>query len=221
MQQFLGLANYYRCFVQDFATIAKPLHHLSEKIAQFEWTNESFNEIKSKLTTDPVLTFPHFEKPFIRNTDASNTGIGGVLSQVQDDGRECVVAYASRVLTKPERWYCVTQRELLAVVTFTHHFRPYLLGRKFTIRIDHGSLTWLLNIKEPKGQRARWIEQLQGCNFTIVHRPGRKHGNADALSRRPCTQCGQEDHYEQSTVASLCYQDSSLAAIEECTSQNI
>ena len=72
-----------------------------------------------------------------------------------------MVAYASRVLTKPERRYCVTRRELLAVVTFVPHFRPYLLGRQFTIRTDHGSLTWLSNIKEPEGQLARWIEQLQ------------------------------------------------------------
>ena len=224
VQQFLGLANYYRRFVQDFATIAKPLHRLTEKTARFEWTEEcqaSLDEIKSKLTSAPILAFPDFEKPFMLDTDASNTGLGGVLSQVQDDGRERVVAYASRVLTKPERRYCVTRRELLAVVTFTHHFRPYLLGRKFTIRTDHGSLTWLSNIKEPEGQLARWIEQLQEYHFTIVHRPGRKHGNADALSRRPCSQCGREDHYEQNVVASLRNQESSPAALEERTAQDV
>ena len=186
VQQFLGLANYYRRFVQNFATIAKPLHRLTEKTTHFMWTSDcqtAFDELKDHLTSAPVLSFPNFDNNFILDTDASNTGIGGVLSQLQDDGTERVIAYASRVLTRPERRYCVTRRELLSVVTFTHHFRPYLLGGKFTIRTDHGSLIWLSNFKEPEGQLARWIEQLQEYNFAIIHRPGRKHGNADALSR--------------------------------------
>ncbi len=80
-----------------------------------------------------------------------------------------MVAYASRLLSKPERQYCVTRRELLAVVIFTRHFRPFLLGRKFTRQTDHGSLTWLRNFKEPEGQMARWLEQLQEYDFSIVH----------------------------------------------------
>ena len=204
VQQFLGLANYYRRFVQNFATIAKPLHRLTEKTTHFMWTSDcqiAFDELKDHLTSAPVLSFPNFDNNFILDTDASNTGIGGVLSQLQDDGTERVIAYASRVLTRPERRYCVTRRELLSVVTFTHHFRPYLLGGKFTIRTDHGSLIWLSNFKEPEGQLARWIEQLQEYNFTIIHRPGRKHGNADALSRQPCQQCGRIDHSTSTIIA--------------------
>ena len=83
-----------------------------------------------------------------------NTGIAGVLSQLDEAGNECVI-YASRTLSKAERRYCVTQRELLAVVTFTQHFRPYLLGRQFTLGTDHGSPTWLQSVKEPEGQLAR------------------------------------------------------------------
>ena len=137
------------------------------------------------------------------DTDASNEGIGAVLSQVED-GKETVIAYASRVLTKAERAYCVTRRELLAVVTFIQHFRVYLLGRHFVIRTDHGSLTWLRSFRNPEGQLARWLEQLQEYDFDIVHRPGRKHLNADALSRIPCRQCGRESHAmdtEQPTTA--------------------
>ena len=117
------------------------------------------------LVTAPVLAFPDFTRPFILDTDASDTGIGAVLSQSMEDGCEHVIAYASRVLTKPEHHYCVTRRELLAVVTFVQHFRPYLLGRKFLLRTDHGSLTWLWNFKEPEGQLARWLERLQEYNF--------------------------------------------------------
>ena len=144
-----------------------------------------------RLTSAPVLAYPQFDKPFILDTDASNVGIGGVLSQIQD-GKECVIAYGSRSLTKSERNYCVTRRELLALVSFTRHFRCYLLGRHFTARTDHKALEWLQKFKEPEGQVARWIEQLQQYDFSITHRAGEQHGNADGLSRIPCTQCGEQ-----------------------------
>ena len=85
------------------------------------------------------------------------------------------------------------------------HFRPYLLGRSFTLRTDHGSLTWIAKFREPEGQLARWLERLQEYTFTIVHRPGRKHQNADALSRMPCSQCGRDSLGEnQPTDESVC-----------------
>ena len=204
VQKFLGLASYYRRFVRDFATIAKPLHRLTEKTATFEWTHEcqeAFAELRQKLCTAPVLVFPDFTKPFLLDTDASNTGIGGVLSQLDDEGKEHVIAFASRTLSKSERRYCVTRRELLAVVVFTEQFRPYLLGRRFTLRTDHGSLSWLQSFKEPEGQLARWLEKLQEYHFDIVHQPGRKHANADSLSRRPCEQCGRIDQDQGMAVA--------------------
>ena len=134
---------------------------------------------------------------------AIDSGIGAVLSQVQDDGTERVIAYASQALSKPERQYCVTRRELLAVVYFIQHFRPYLLGNQFTLRTDHGSLKWLRNFKQPEGQLARWLEKLQEYNFSIEHRHGRKHNNADALSRLPCRQCGRESHYESDSTITV------------------
>ena len=95
--------------------------------------------------TAPTLAFPNYEQPFILDTDASDVGIGVILSHSQADGSECVIAYGSRTLSHPERRYCVTRKELLAVVTFLQHFRPYLLGREFLLRTDHGSVTWLTN----------------------------------------------------------------------------
>ena len=129
-------------------------------------------------------------------------GIGAVLSQCDPDGSEHVIAYASRLLTRPERNYCVTHKELLAVVTFLNHFRHYLLGTPFTIRTDHGALTWLQHFKSPEGQLARWLEKLQEYQFTIIHRPGRKHSNADALSRVPFQQCGRSDTLSVATITS-------------------
>ena len=129
-----------------------------------------------------MLAYPDFSRPFILDTDASDVGIGGVLSQVDGEGRERVIAYGSRLLSKAERRYCVTRRELLAVVAFTQQYRPYLLGRKFQLRTDHGSLMWLTNFREPEGQLARWLERLQELDFDIIHRRGKVHVNADALS---------------------------------------
>ena len=142
----------------------------------------AFEDLRQKLTDAPVLAFPDYSRPFLLDTDASDTGIGAVLSQILADGQEHVNAYAS--CTQQSRTeYCTTRKELLSAVVFTKHLRPYLLGRHFTLRIDHGSLQWLYNFKEPEGQLARWLEQLQEYNFTIFHRQGKKHVNADALSR--------------------------------------
>ena len=206
VQQFLGLANYYRRFIQNFAIIAAPLHKLTERNRAFKWTeecNQAFNTLKMCLTSAPILALPEWSKPFILDTDASDVGIGAVLSQIHQDGSEHVICYASRILTKPERNYCVTRKELLAVVTFLKHFRQYLIGRQFTIRTDHGALTWLRNFKAPEGQMARWLEKLQDYQFTITHRPGRKHNNADALSRLPCQQCGRTWHTLEKPISTI------------------
>ena len=196
LQQFLGLANYYRRFIKSFALIAKPLQYLTEKNAPFEWTaacQKSFDDLRKCLASAPILAYPDHSKPFLLDTDASDVGIGAVLSQIQDNGSEGVIAYASRSLSRQEQKYCVTRKELLAVVEFTHHFRPYLLGKKFTLRTDHSSLIWMQNFKEPEGQLARWLEKLQEYDFSILHRQGSRHSNADALSRIPCRQCGRGD----------------------------
>ncbi|KAK2889745.1 hypothetical protein Q8A73_018045 [Channa argus] len=188
LRSFLGLASYYRRFVKDFATIASPLHRVTEKGRRFEWSeacSRAFQRLKVDLSEALVLAYPDPQQPFIVDTDASGVGIGAVLSQGGEKG-ERVVAYYSCSLSRPERNYCVTRRELLAVVLALRHFRPYLLGTRFTLMTDHASLTPLLNFKQPEGQVARWLEILQEYDFDIQHRPGRQHGNADALSRRPC-----------------------------------
>ena len=153
---------------------------------------EAFSELKKCLISAPVLSLPDFTRQFILDTDACDSGIGAVLSQKQSDGSELVIAYSSRVLSKPEQRYCVTRKELLAALSFIKHFRPYLLGRPFILHTDHGSLTWLYKFRNPEGQLARWLETLQEYDFQIVHRQGRLHGNTDAMSRRPCNQCGRD-----------------------------
>ena len=190
VRAFLGLTGYYRRFIKDYGKIAKPLHHLTEKDQTFNWTTEtqeSFDKLKEALTTAPILGYPSQKETdrFILDTDASNCHIGGVLSQIQN-GQEKVIAFGSKVLSKAERNYCVTRRELLAVVHFCTQYKHYLIGRNFDLRTDHGALTWLFQFKQPEGQIARWLELLSQFQMNIIHRPGRIHSNGDGLSRKPC-----------------------------------
>uniref|UniRef100_A0A1A8C4P7 Reverse transcriptase RNase H-like domain-containing protein n=1 Tax=Nothobranchius kadleci TaxID=1051664 RepID=A0A1A8C4P7_NOTKA len=184
---FIGLASYYRRFVKDFASIAEPLHNLTQKKAHFQWHGEhqaAFDKLKQCLTSASVLGYPLDHGEMLLDTDVSDAGIGAVLSQMQQ-GVERVLAYGSRKLAKTEQNYSTTRHEFLAIVDFTCHFRQYLLGRPFKVNTDHGSLRWLTKMKEPEGQLARWLEKLAEYDFEIVHRPGRVHTNADSHSRRP------------------------------------
>ena len=129
VRSFLGLCTYYRRFVSRFAEIASPLHHLTKKGARFEWSDrcqEAFFRLKKALMEAPVLPFPDPSSPYLLDTDASTGGLGKLRLLQVKDGKEHVVAFYSSKLTKPERNYCVTRRELLAVVKSVEHFHPYL-----------------------------------------------------------------------------------------------
>ena len=141
--------------------MAKPLNRLTEKNVPFLWTDDcqaAFEQLKVSLTTSPILGYPIDEGYFIVDTDASSHGLGAVLSQEQD-GQEKVICYYSKTLSRAERNYCVTRKELLALVKAIEHFHYYLYGRHFLVRTDHASLQWLLNFRLPEGQIARWIEK--------------------------------------------------------------
>ncbi|GFR33557.1 transposon Ty3-I Gag-Pol polyprotein [Trichonephila clavata] len=120
-------------FVKGFSSIARPLHRLTENKQKFLWTDEceeAFNSLKAALTSSPILVYPDPEKQFILDTDASHESVGAVLSQ-EINGQEHVIAYWSKCLSKPERNYCVTRKELLAIVKAVENFHTYLYGRKF------------------------------------------------------------------------------------------
>jgi hypothetical protein len=136
------------------------------------------------LFQHPYCQVPDFSKPFVIQTDASNTGLGAVLTQ-DLDGDERVIAYASRSLTKAERNYSVTERECLAVLFALEKFRPYVEGTHFTIVTDHYSLLWLNRMKDPAGKLARWSVKLNQFSFDLVHRKGKLNVVPDALSRLP------------------------------------
>eukprot|EP00731_Ephydatia_muelleri_P010468 Em0005g1054a len=156
LRRFLGIASYYRKFIKGFAHIAAPLHALTEKLKPWEWTglcDEAFAQLKTKLSSPPILSFPQFNM----------------------------------------------------------QFTPYLWGRPFKVRTDHSALKWLKIFKDPHGQVARWLEILSEYDFTVEHRPGLKHGNADSLSRLPCRQCGAS----QDQVENLYSLEAALAQATE------
>jgi len=186
VRSFLGLVNYYHRFVPNMATIAEPLYALMKKNVHYKWSEQcqkAFEQIKEILVRDPILRYPNFEREFILHTDASDVGVGAVLAQLDDDGKEYVVSYASRSLSKEEKNYTVTERECLAVIFATKQFRSYIYGNHFTVYTDHASLNWLVNLKDANGRLMRWALKLQGLNFTIKYRKGAANENADALSR--------------------------------------
>ena len=186
VRSFVAFCNYYRKFVQNFAEVARPLYLLTSKGVKFTWTDEheeAFQVLKERLLDAPILAFPDFELPFVIDTDASETALGAVLSQVIN-GVEYPIAFESRVLTKTEVNYATTKREALGLVQAVQWFRPYIFGSKCIIRTDHASLQWLFR-QNSDGMTFRMVQKLQEYDYQIVHRPGDKHCNADGLSRRP------------------------------------
>ncbi|CAC5368328.1 unnamed protein product [Mytilus coruscus] len=183
---------------------------------------DAFLELKRRLTTAPILAFPRSDCEFIVDTDASDFGICAVLSQIQNE-KEVVRAYSSRTLSKSEKNYCTTRKELLALVFFIKQYRHYLYGKKFRARTDHKALKWLFSMKEPEGQTARWITQLSEYEFSIEHREGKRHRNADGMSRIPCHQCcNDENNIATSAVnRQFCYvQNDTIRRQQELVNKN-
>ena len=186
VRSFLGLTSYYRKFIKNYAFIARPLHDLTKEDVEFLWTEvhqKAFEDLRSALVSPPILAFPNFDKPFIVSTDASGVGIGCILKQHDNDGRERVVAYASRVLTEIERRYSITERECLALRYASQIFRPYLHGAKFKVVTDHHSLTQMRTLKNPTHRLNRFSMDLENFDFDVEYKEGKKHSDADAMSR--------------------------------------
>jgi hypothetical protein len=186
MRSFLGLANYYQRFIPDYATIAYPLTKLLRKRQKFEWTQEqqkALDILKQLLTSEPIVQYPDFRQEFILATDASNYGLGAILSQRSPTGLETVIAYASKTLNSAERNYSTTEKECLAIVWACKHFNKFLIGRQFSLFTDHAALRHLNNSYATNARHSRWITQLAPFDYIIRYKKGSEHGNADALSR--------------------------------------
>ena len=188
VRSFLGLAGYYRKFIKNFSDLAAPLTNLTKKREpqKVKWTQEcdqAFRQLKEVLCNKPVLKAPDFTKEFRLQTDASEYGLGAVLSQKDEEGLEHPVVYISRKMLPRECNYATIEKECLAIKWSMEALRVYLLGKKFVLQTDHNPLKWLGKMKDQNGRLSRWSLSLQPYSFDIEHRPGKENANADALSR--------------------------------------
>lgn len=157
VRQFIGLTSYYRRFVDGFAKIAAPLHDLTKKDVEFQWTTPcqvAFEELKRRLTSAPILAYPDFDLKFVVETDASYHGLRAVLSQKLPHQKLHPVAFASRALSPPEKNYSVTELETLAVVWAIKHFHAYLYGNSVKVVTDHLAVRTPLGAPSPSRKHA-------------------------------------------------------------------
>jgi len=197
VRSFLGLTRYYRKYVQGYSRLAGPLFELTKKDVVFIWNQDcqqAFDSLKRALVDAPILVHPDFKRPFCLDVDWSTKGVGAVLSQ--KEGRfEKVVAYASKGLTVAQRKFHPMEGECYALIWGIMHVRQYLHINHFTLRTDHKLLEWLATVSDAHGRRGKWIDMLQDFSFKILHRPGLKHTNVDALSRNLVGQAMDDDDF--------------------------
>jgi len=182
IRSFVGLTGYYRRFIEGFSKIVAPLTQLTRKDQPFAWTGkceESFQELKRRLTSALILVIPDVGKPFEVYCDASHLGLGCVLMQ-----KKKVVAYASRQLKVHEGNYPTHDLELAAIVFALKIWRHYLHGAKSWVFSDHKSLKYLFDQKELNMRQRRWMEFLKDYDFELLYHPGKVNVVADALSRK-------------------------------------
>lgn len=182
LQSFLGLANFYRHFVKNFAEIATPLNRLTGKRVNFEWDDAcqgAFEALKEALCSTDVLAFPNFDHEFVVTTDASMHSLGAVLANYDDRP----IHFASRTMKPAELNYATIEKECLGVVFGLKTFRQYLLGKHFLLKTDHAPLVWLFGMNNPASRLTKFRLELEQFYFSIEYVKGRDNVVADALSR--------------------------------------
>ena len=240
VRTFLGFTGYYRRFVKDYAKIARPLNDLltgpnskkkkgcRSRAMPWKWTDvhqQAFEKLKDCLTSPPVLGYPDFRAPFILHTDASCQGLGAVLYQ-ECDGKERVISYASRGLSKSERNYPAHKLEFLALKwAVTTKFHDYLYGSKFVVFTDNNPLTYVLTSAKLDATGHRWIAALGNYNFKIKYRSGSMNADADGLSRIPSRQgnseSGDYDELSEQSIRVLCQHHDSRYVDSICMSTQV
>jgi len=193
LRSFLGMVNYYNNYLGGLSTITEPMHALMRKEVAWRWSTEcetAFQAVKQKLCSAPLLVHFDMKKPIVVHCDASEYGVGVVLSHTMDDGSERPVSFGSRTLSLAERNYSTIEKEGLALVFAVQKFHQYLFGNRFSMYTDHKPLLGLFAETSALPTRAaarvlRWALLLSAYNFELKYREGSKNGNADGLSRLP------------------------------------
>ena len=215
-QALLGLANYYRRFVEDFAGVVHPIQK-SITIKPYVWTLdcvEALSRLRANLTADSCLSLPDFNKRFLVDTDACDSGIGAVLSQEFEDSSsklvEKPIEFFSKHHNAQQLKYSTTEKELMAIVLAVEHWKFFLFGKPFVVRTDHQPLKWLLTSNVQSPRVTRWRIRLEMFDFEVIYRRGQHNANADCLSRLTIPP-DTEDSYEpeEFIVCVICVTDES------------
>lgn len=188
IRSFLGLAGYYQHYIPQYSETASALTDAlrktePERVCWDENKDRAFRALKEALMRQPVLRAPDYERPFVVQCDASNRGMGVVLSQTDDEGAEHPILYVSRKLSIREEAFSASEKECACLVWAAQKLSCYLAGSKFIFETDHCPLTWLHNMSPKNGRLLRWSLALQQYNFEVRYKKGKTHGNADGLSR--------------------------------------
>jgi hypothetical protein len=188
IQQFLGLVNYFHQYLPKAPLLAEPLNALRNHQGRLGalWTEDhtiAFNKVKESLVKAPYLFSPKSDLPFHVATDASDVGIGAVLYQIDQDGTILHNGFMARALTKSERNYQITKKELLAIIFALNKFHQHLWGRHFTLYTDHKALVYIHSQRDLNAMLSKWFDTLLDYNFDVVHLPGMDNVLPDALSR--------------------------------------
>jgi hypothetical protein len=211
LRSFLGLVNYYNKFLPNLSSVLHPLYQLLEKGKKWSWSSScenAFQRCKTLLTSDLVLTHYDSSLPVRLACDASQYGIGAVLSQVMPNNSERPIAFASRSLTSAEKSYAQIDKEALGLVWGVKYFNHYLYGRHFQLVTDHKPLTHIFNPDKgipvtAAARMQRWALFLSGHDYRIVYKNTKEHGNADGLSRLPLSQSTSTKEQDACTIFSL------------------
>ena len=188
VRRFIGFANFYRDFLEDFSAVAEPLHRLTKKNVPFQWDDEqeaAFTQLKNIFVSGPVLALWQFDREAMLEADCSGRAIGACLSQ-KVEGVWHPVGYFSAGLSAAEQNYTIHDKELLAIVKSLKFWSAELIGvhSPFTILTDHKNLQYFTSIRELTERQHRWAELLSQFRYTLQYRPGKQAARPDALSRR-------------------------------------
>ena len=205
VQKFLGLVNYYRQFIEGFASIAKLLHDMVKKDKKWEWTERQekvFKELKDQFTKELVLAALDLDKKLRVKVDTSDYVTGGMLSMEVENGRWKPVAFLSKSLNETERNYEIHDKEMLVILRGLETWRHLLEGVQFRFEIwtDHKNLEYFMKAQKLNRRQARWALYLSQFDFTLKHVPGMRMGKADGLSRRPDWKVGVDRDNENQIV---------------------
>jgi hypothetical protein len=187
---FLGFGNFYRKFISHYSELARPLNDLTKKDKEFEWSTEcqeAFDTMKKRFMKEPVLLMPDQSKPFQIKSDASKVATGTVLTQLNLNGDQHPIAFLSKTFSETERKYKIYDRELLGIIQALKEWRHYIQGSGHTTIVysNHKNLTYFRTAQKLNDQQARWSLYLSGFDLKLIHLPGIKMVQSNALSRRP------------------------------------